>query len=102
MVSAIFRQTILLTTVPDELRGRMSSVHIMVVTGGPPIGDFVSGTAGETFGLRRSSLGGGLACIAGVLVLANRVPAFARWIDPKRRANAMPEAPQADRPDGLG
>jgi MFS family permease len=84
MVSAIFRQTILLTTVPDELRGRMSSVHIMVVTGGPPVGDMLSGTLGETIGIRQSSLFGGLACIGGVLVLANRVPEFARWRDPNR------------------
>ncbi|MCW2955912.1 MAG: major facilitator protein [Thermoleophilia bacterium] len=93
MVSAIFRQTILLTVVPDELRGRMSSVHIMVVTGGPPVGDMVSGTLGETIGVRQSSLVGGLACIGGVLVLARRIPEFRTWVDPKR--GDMPAAPEA-------
>jgi MFS family permease len=88
MVSAIFRQTILLTTVPDELRGRMSSVHIMVVTGGPPVGDMLSGTLGETIGIRQSSFVGGLACIGGLLVLANRIPSFARWRDPGRVASS--------------
>ena len=88
MVSAIFRQTILLTTVPDELRGRMGAVHIMVVTGGPPIGDFGSGTVAEEFGVRTTSLVGGLACIGGMIVLAARIPAFARWRDPERVAEA--------------
>ncbi|MCW2928292.1 MAG: Major facilitator protein [Thermoleophilia bacterium] len=84
MVSAVFRQTILLTMVPDELRGRMSAVHIMVVTGGPPIGDLTSGSAGEAFGLRPSSLAGGLGVIGGMLLLANRIPGFAAWRDPAR------------------
>ena len=93
MVSAIFRQTILLATVPDELRGRMGAVHIMVVTGGPPIGDFVSGTAGEHFGIRTSSLVGGICVIAGMCTLAARVPEFARWRDPNRvTAPASPTA----------
>ncbi|MCW2925999.1 MAG: Major facilitator protein, partial [Thermoleophilia bacterium] len=79
MVSAIFRQTILLTTVPDELRGRMSSVHIMVVTGGPPVGDFVSGSLGSAIGIRHSSLVGGVGVVAGMVALGARVPAFRRW-----------------------
>lgn len=82
MVSAIFRQTILLTIVPDELRGRMSAVHIMVVTGGPPVGDFVSGSMGDLVGIRTTSLLGGCGVIAGMVVLARRVPEFARWRDP--------------------
>ncbi len=82
MVSAVFRQTILLTNVPDELRGRMSAVHIMVVTGGPPVGDFVAGSAGEAIGIRPTSLLGGLGVIGGMLVLARRVPAFGKWRAP--------------------
>lgn len=88
MVSAIFRQTILLATVPDELRGRMGAVHIMVVTGGPPVGDMVSGSAGEAFGIRTSSFVGGLGVIACMFALAARVPEFARWRDPARVAVA--------------
>ena len=84
MVSAIFRQTILLAIAPDELRGRTSAVHIMVVTGGPPIGDMVSGAMGEAFGVRVSSLLGGLGVVAGIAVLARRVPEFAHWRDPAR------------------
>lgn len=83
MVSAIFRQTILLTIAPDHLRGRMSAVHIMVVTGGPPTGDFVSGSMGDLVGIRTTSLMGGIGVLAGMLVLAQRIPTFRTW-----RANA--------------
>jgi MFS family permease len=86
MVSAVFRQTILLSIVPDELRGRMGAVHIMVVTGGPPIGDFVSGSLGEAIGLRQTSVLSGLGVVAGVIGLGARIPAFRTWRDPARIA----------------
>lgn len=41
--SAIFRTTMMLTAVPDAMRGRMQGVFIVVVTGGPRIGDLVAG-----------------------------------------------------------
>ena len=81
---AAIRQTILFAIVPDELRGRLSAVHIMVVTGGPPVGDMVSGAMGEAFGVRTSSLVGGLSVIGGMVILARRVPEFAQWRDPDR------------------
>jgi MFS family permease len=90
MVSAIFRQTILLEIVPDELRGRMGSVHIMVVTGGPPLGDLEAGAAAELLGVRQSVAFGGLACIAGMAMLAWRVPSFARWTAPTK-TGPLPE-----------
>jgi hypothetical protein len=83
MVSAIFRQTILLTIVPDELRGRMSAVHIMVVTGGPPIGDAVSGSVAEVIGIRPTTFLGGMAVIGGMVTLAWRVPSFTGWRSPQ-------------------
>lgn len=86
MVSAIFRQTMLLTIVPDELRGRLSSVHIMVVTGGPPLGDLRAGAAADFVGLRTSLVASGVACVAAMGVLAVMIPSFARWVDPKREA----------------
>jgi hypothetical protein len=35
VISAIFRNTITQVTTPDRLRGRMSQIYILVVTGGP-------------------------------------------------------------------
>ena len=43
VISAVFRNTILQLSVPDHLRGRLSSIHIAVVTGGPRVGDAESG-----------------------------------------------------------
>jgi hypothetical protein len=99
MVSAIFRQTILYDIVPDELRGRLSAVHIMVVTGGPPIGDLEAGAAAEAFGVRPSVVIGGAGCIAGMLLIAWRVPAFARWL-PARHRPVPPEGDELAQPLG--
>jgi MFS family permease len=85
MVSALFRQTILWSVVPDELRGRMSAVHILVVAGGPLLGDFEAGTAADVLGLRTSVVAGGLACMVGVGILGLAVPQFPRWVDPRHR-----------------
>ncbi len=82
MVSAVFRQTILLDIVPDNMRGRMSAVHIMVVTGGPPLGDLEAGAAATWLGLRASVVFGGLACIGGMGMLAAALPELRRWRRP--------------------
>jgi len=79
MVSAIFRNTILQVATPDALRGRLQGVFIVVVTGGPRLGDFEAGAVANAFGLATSVVSGGLACIAGVLLLAGRYPSFAGY-----------------------
>ena len=56
VVSAVFRSTILQDTVPDDLRGRLSGIHITVVAGGPRIGDAEAGTRGR--GVQPDGLGG--------------------------------------------
>jgi MFS family permease len=82
VVSAVFRSTIMWRAVPDDLRGRMSSVHILVVTGGPRIGDFEAGAVASLVSPTFSVVSGGLLCLGGVVVLAAAVPAFARYRDP--------------------
>lgn len=66
-VSAVFRQTILQAATPDEMRGRLQGVFIVVVAGGPRLGDLVLGTAADRFGEAWAALAGGLLCV-GVLV----------------------------------
>ena len=39
LVSVVYRQTILQTYAPDEMRGRMQGVFTVVVSGGPRLGD---------------------------------------------------------------
>ena len=79
VVSAVFRNTILQTSVPDALRGRLSSVHIAVVTGGPRLGDLEAGAVASLTTPRISVVSGGLACVAGVLLLAWRLPELRRY-----------------------
>jgi MFS family permease len=62
-VSAVFRATSLQVATPDELRGRLQGVFIVVVAGGPRIGDVVAGSAATILGERVAIVGGGLACI---------------------------------------
>ena len=79
MVSAIFRNTILQVATPDAMRGRLQGVFIVVVAGGPRLGDVESGSVAGAFGLGASVISGGLLCVAGVAVLAALYPAFAKY-----------------------
>ena len=79
VVSAVFRSTILQDTVPDDLRGRLSGIHITVVAGGPRIGDAEAGLVAAVFTPTVSVVSGGVMCVAGVGLLALLVPEFARY-----------------------
>jgi MFS family permease len=80
VISAVFRGTILQLAVPDSLRGRLNGIHILVVTGGPRIGDFEAGMVAAAFNSATISVvSGGVACIVGVAVLSMLVPEFARY-----------------------
>ena len=94
LVSAVYRQTILQTYAPDEMRGRMQGVFIVVVAGGPRLGDLRAGTAGAAFGVTASWVGGGIACVVIVLAMAAAVPALRNY-----RAG---EGPATDNPVEAG
>jgi MFS family permease len=79
VISAVFRNTILQTTVPDALRGRLSAIHIGVVTGGPRLGDTETGAVAALAGARVAVVSGGLACLGGLAVTAWRMPALMRY-----------------------
>ena len=79
VVSAVFRGTILQLGAPDALRGRVSAVHIMVVTGGPRLGDVEAGAVAALVSPAFSIVSGGLACLAGAAILALLVPQFWRY-----------------------
>jgi len=80
VVSAVFRNTILQLTVPDGLRGRLAAIHIGVVTGGPRLGDAEAGAVAALAGPRFSVVSGGLACLAGVALIAWRLPELDRTV----------------------
>jgi hypothetical protein len=64
--------------VPDELRGRMMGMQMAAVAGAPRIGDVESGAVAAAFTPLTSVVSGGLACVAGALILARLLPAFRR------------------------
>jgi predicted MFS family arabinose efflux permease len=74
VISAVFRGTMLLESTPDSLRGRTQAVNLMVVTGGPRIGDIEAGLAASAFGVVPSIVLGGAACLAGTLLVAALFP----------------------------
>jgi predicted MFS family arabinose efflux permease len=82
VLSAVFRSTIIQLAVPDALRGRLMGLQIAVVTGGPRIGDFESGAVADAFGTATSVVSGGIACIAGAVLLARMLPGFRRQHTP--------------------
>jgi MFS family permease len=79
VISAVFRNTMLQTSIPDAIRGRMSAIQIAVVTGGPRLGDIESGAVASLAGAQASVVTGGLACAVGVALLAWRLPEFRRY-----------------------
>ena len=70
VVSAVFRGTMLLQASPESLRGRTQALNLMVVTGGPRLGDVEAGVAAGLVGVGPSIVLGGLACLVGTGLVA--------------------------------
>ena len=79
LVSAVYRQTILQTYAPDEMRGRMQGVFTAVVAGGPRLGDLRAGATAAVTSATVSWAGGGIACVVVVLVAAVAVRPFWKY-----------------------
>jgi MFS family permease len=88
--SAVFRNTIIQFAGPDGMRGRLMGVQTAVVAGGPRLGDLEAGAVANAFGDTVSVVSGGLACIAGALLLAWALPGFTRL-----RSALHEQAPEA-------
>ena len=78
-VSAVLRGTILWTVTPDELRGRVSGIEFAQVAATPALGNVEAGLVASLTSLRFSIVSGGLACVAGTVLVALAVPAFIRY-----------------------
>jgi len=89
VISAVFRNVILQLSVPDELRGRLSQIHILVVTSGPRIGDIEAATVASVVGAQLSVVSGGLLCLAGVAVVARLFPELATHVIRAKPATAV-------------
>lgn len=84
VLSAVFRSTILQLGTPDELRGRVTSIHLLVVTSGPRLGDLEATSVAAVFGAQFSVVSGGILCLVGVGVVAKAFPELWRSVLPGR------------------
>ncbi|RKW71406.1 MFS transporter [Galactobacter caseinivorans] len=92
-VSSVFRNTILQSATPDHLRGRLQGVFVVVVTGGPRLGDAIAGGLATAWAVALGSssatngapgegltlLLGGLACVLGAALLMRWQPGFLQY-----------------------
>lgn len=81
-VSAIFRHTILLTIVPDELRGRLTSIAQMFFLGGPYLGQVESGVVAQAVSPEFAVISGGVATVVSVGLIALWAPETIRYRAP--------------------
>ncbi|TYB52770.1 MFS transporter [Nonomuraea sp. PA05] len=79
VISSVWRQSILQLYAPDEMRGRMQGAFMVVVAGGPRLGDLRAGATATAFGLTGAWVGGGLACAVTVLVVGLSVAGFRNY-----------------------
>jgi MFS family permease len=82
-ISAIFRSTIMLSATPEALRGRLTGIEFMQVASAPTLGNVEAALVASATNIRFSIVSGGLACVAGTVLVALAFPALIRY-DAKR------------------
>jgi len=95
VTSVVFRGTIVQTVTPDALRGRVSAADYVVGAGVPQIGNFEAGVLGSLTTPVISAVSGGLATVAGAVVLALAAPSFRRYRAPEKESKLAGSRPQA-------
>jgi MFS family permease len=78
MVSAVLRSSMLQLAAPEGMRGRMQGVFIVVVAGGPRLGDLRAGALASAAGVTVAMVSGGVFVVVSMVVVALVVPSF--WL----------------------
>ncbi len=78
-ISVVIRHTLVQTTTPDGLRGRVSSVNSLFIGASNELGGFESGIVAYYFGPVFSVVSGGIGTILVVLVIAMKMPKLRRY-----------------------
>ncbi|TKJ19306.1 MFS transporter [Blastococcus sp. CCUG 61487] len=76
MVSAVLRSSMLQLAAPDEMRGRMQGVFIVVVAGGPRLGDLRAGALASAASVTVAMVSGGVVVVVAMVLVAILVPSF--------------------------
>ena len=77
-VSVVIRHTLLLTRVPDAMRGRIAAVNTLFIGASNQLGGFESGLVAQLFGPVLSVAGGGVGTILVVIMVALLWPEMRR------------------------
>jgi len=77
--TVVFRGAIVAAVTPDRLRGRVMAADYVIGAGGGQIGSLEAGALGSLTSPTVSALTGGLATIAGAVVIGLVVPVFTRY-----------------------
>jgi putative Mn2+ efflux pump MntP len=75
--SAVFRGALVQLETPDALRGRIMSIHGLVVTSGPRIGDMEAAVVAALAGPQAAVVSGGILCLLGVIAIVRWFPELA-------------------------
>jgi len=78
LISEVLRNALLQHYTPDSLRGRVSSLYLAQVTTAPSVGNVEAGLVAQLCTVTVSVVSGGLACVAGALILGAINPALRR------------------------
>lgn len=70
--------TLIQEMVPDALRGRVTAIWTMMLTGMGPFGALIVGMLANHFGAPRTMAAGGAACLMGATVFGFYLPIFTR------------------------
>ncbi len=94
MVSVVVRQTLVQVATPDEMRGRVSAVSSVFISGSNRLGDFESGVVAGLVGAPISTLIGGVGAMLVVLATAVLVPSFRKYdrLNPRIERDVEPKA----------
>ena len=96
MVEMASTNTIVQTITEERLRGRVMAFYTMAFLGTAPIGSLLSGVAAEHVGVSATIIFGGVACIAGALWLATRLPGLRAQVRPIYVERGVLAASEAD------
>ena len=77
--TVVFRGAIVAANTPDRLRGRVMAADYVIGTGGGQIGNLEAGALGSLASPQISALAGGLATIAGAVVIGLALPVFTHY-----------------------
>jgi MFS family permease len=96
MVEMASTNTILQTITQEHLRGRVMAFYAMAFLGTAPIGSLLAGVVADRIGASATIVAGGVACIAGAVWLALKLPLLREHIRPIYMEMGIIAAVQAD------